>query len=55
MALSPTLILIVIGALVVYAFWRTIFKVVVIALIIGFVFLVVTSTLDMVRVLHALL
>ena len=55
MALSPTLILVIIGVLVVYAFWRTIFKVVIIALIIGFVFLVVTSTLDIVHVLRGLL
>jgi len=55
MALSPTLILVIIGVLVVYAFWRTIFKVVIIALIIGFVFLLVTSTLDIVHVLRAML
>lgn len=55
MALSPTLILVIIGVIVVYAFWRTIFKVVIIALIIGFVFLLVTSTLDIVHVLRAML
>lgn len=55
MALSPTLILVIIGVIVVYAFWRTIFKVVIIALIIGFVFLLVTSTLDIVHALRAML
>jgi len=55
MALSPTLILIIISVLVVYAFWRTIFKVAIIALIIGYVFLLVTGTLDAVHVLRALL
>ena len=55
MALSPTLILIIIGVVVVYAFWRTIFKVAIIAVIVGFVFLLVTGTLDVVHVLRALL
>jgi arginine exporter protein ArgO len=55
MALSPTLILIIIGVLVVYAFWRTIFKVVLVALIVGYVFLLVTGTLDVVHALRSLL
>jgi hypothetical protein len=55
MALSPTLILIVIGVLVVYAFWRTIFKAAIIALVVGYVFLLVTGTLDIVHVLRVLL
>jgi hypothetical protein len=50
-----TLILITIGVLVVYAFWRTIFKVAILALIIGYVFLVVTGTLDMMHVFRMLL
>ena len=55
MAPSSTLILIVISVLVVYAFWRTIFKVAIIALIVGYVFLLVTGTLDIVHALRALL
>lgn len=53
--MTPTLILITIGVLVVYAFWRTIFKIAILALVIGFVFLVVTSTLDVVHVVRILL
>lgn len=53
--MEPHLILIAIGVIVVYAFWRTIFKIAIIALIIGYVFLVVTSTQDIVHVLRMLL
>ena len=42
--LNPTLILIVIAAVVVAAFWQTILKVAIAALIIGFVFLLATGT-----------
>lgn len=53
--MTPTLILITIGVLVVYAFWRTIFKIAILALIIGFVLLVVTTTQDVVHVVRSLL
>jgi hypothetical protein len=51
----PTLILIVIAAVVVVAFWRTILKVGIAALIIGFVFLLATGMLEIVHALHALI
>ena len=49
------LVLIVIAAVIVAAFWKTLFKVFIGALIIGFVFLCVTSVLDIVHDLHALI
>lgn len=52
--LNPTLILIIIAAVVVAAFWQTILKIVIAALIIGFVFLFITDLLDVVHSLHAL-
>ena len=51
----PTLILIVIAAVVVAAFWLTILKVAVAALIIGFVFLLATGLVNIVHALHALI
>jgi hypothetical protein len=51
----PTLILIVIAAVVVAAFWQTILKVAIAALIIGFVFLLATGLLNIVHALHALI
>jgi putative effector of murein hydrolase LrgA (UPF0299 family) len=52
---DPTLILILIAAVFVAAFWRTILKIAIAALIIGFLFLFITGTLDVVHVLHALM
>lgn len=52
---NPTLILIIIAAMVVAVFWRTILKIGIAAMIIGFVFLLATSLLDVVHVLHALI
>jgi hypothetical protein len=51
----PTLILIIIAAVVVAAFWQTILKIGIVAVIIGFVFLYVTGLLDIVHGLHALI
>jgi hypothetical protein len=51
----PTLILLVIAAVVVSAFWRTILKIGIAAIIIGFVFLLVTGLLEILHGLHALI
>ena len=50
-----TLILIIIASVVVAAFWRTILKIGIAAIIIGFVFLYVTGLLAILHGLHALL
>jgi hypothetical protein len=52
---NPTLTLIIIAAVVVAAFWRTILKIGIAAVTIGFVFLLVTGLLDIVHGLHALI
>jgi hypothetical protein len=52
---NPTLILIIIAAVIVAAFWRAILKVGIAAIIIGFAFLLVTSLLDILHGLQALL
>jgi hypothetical protein len=52
---NPTLILIIIAAVVVAAFWRTILKIGIAAVMIGFVFLLVNGLLDIVHGLHALI
>ena len=52
---NPTVILILIAAVFVAAFWQTILKIAIAALIIGFLFLFVTGTLDIVHMLHALI
>lgn len=52
---NPTLILIIIAAVVVAAFWRTLLKIGIAAVIIGFVFLLVTGLLDIAHGLHALI
>jgi hypothetical protein len=49
------LVLIIIAAVVVAAFWRAIVKIGIAALIIGFVFLLVTGMLDILHALHALI
>jgi hypothetical protein len=51
----PTLILIIIAAVVVAAFWQAILKIAIAAMIIGFLFLLVTSLLDILHGLHALI
>jgi hypothetical protein len=52
---NPTLILIIIAAVIVAAFWRAILKVGIAAIIIGFAFLLITSLLDILHGLQALL
>lgn len=52
---NPTLIVILIAAVVVAAFWQTILKIFIAALIIGFLFLFITGTLDVVHLLRALI
>jgi hypothetical protein len=49
------LVLIVIAAVIVAVFWKTLLKVLIAAIVIGFVFLCVTSVLDIVHGLHALI
>ena len=49
------LVLIIIAAVILAVFWMTILKVAIAALIIGFVFLCITSVLDIVHGLHALI
>jgi hypothetical protein len=48
------LVLIIIAAVIMAVFWKTLLKVIIAALMIGFVFLCVTSVLDIAHVLHAL-
>jgi hypothetical protein len=52
---SPTLVLIIIVAVIVAIFWRTLLKIGIAALIIGFVFLLVTGLLDIAHSLHTLI
>jgi len=52
---NPTLIIIIIAAVVVAAFWRTVLKIGIVAVVIGFVFLLVTSLLEILHGLHALI
>jgi hypothetical protein len=52
---NPTLILIIIAAVIVAVFWRMILKIGIAAVIIGFAFLLVTELLDMLHSLHALI
>lgn len=52
---NPTLVIIIIAAVVVAAFWRAILTIGIAAMIISFVFLLVTSLLDVVHGLHALI
>ena len=53
--MNSTLILIIIAAVVVAAFWRPILKIGIAAVIIGFVFLLVSGLLEIVHGLHALI
>jgi hypothetical protein len=53
--LNPTLILIIIAAVIVAAFWRPILKIGIAAVMIGFVFVFVTDLLDIVHSLHTLI
>lgn len=52
---NPTLILIIIAAVVVAAFWRTIFKIVIAAVVIGSLFLLASGLLDIAHGLRALI
>jgi hypothetical protein len=52
---NPTLILIVIAAVLVAFFWRTILKIGVAAVIIGFIFLLITGLLGILHGLHMLI
>ena len=52
---NPTLILILIAAVVVAAFWRMVLKIGIAAVIIGFVFLLVSGLLEILHALRALI
>jgi len=52
---NPILVVIVIAAVVVAVFWRMILKVGLAALVIGFMFLLVSGALDVLHVLRALI
>ena len=52
---NPTLALILIAAVIVAVFWRTVLKIGIAAAIIGFVFLLVSSLLEILHALHALI
>jgi hypothetical protein len=52
---NPAFIWIIIAAVVVAFFWRTIFKIGIAAIVIGFVFLFANGLLDIVHGLHALI
>lgn len=49
------LVVIVIGAVVVAAFWRPILKLAIAALVVGFAFLLISGVVDILHVLHALI
>jgi hypothetical protein len=49
------LVLIIVAAVILAVFWKTILKVIIAALVIGFVFLCVSGALDIVNGLHALI
>ena len=49
------LVLFIIAAVIMAVFWKTLLKVIIAGVIIGFVFLCVTSVLDIAHVLHALI
>ena len=51
---NPTLALILIAAVVVAAFWRSVLKIGIAAVLIGFVFLLVSGMLEILHGLHAL-
>lgn len=52
---NPTLVIILIAAVVAAVFWRTVLKIGIAAVIIGFVFLFATGLLDVVHGLHTLI
>ena len=52
---NPTLILIVVAAVLVAFFWQTILKIGVAAVIIGFIFLLITGLLGILHGLHTLI
>jgi hypothetical protein len=49
------LVILIIAAVILAVFWKTLLKVAIAALVIGSVFLCVTSVLDIVHGLHALI
>lgn len=49
------MLILIIAAVIVAVFWKTLFKVAIAALIIGFAFLLVTGLLEVVHGLHALI
>ena len=49
------LVLIIIAVVIVAAFWKTLFKVLIAALVIGFVFLCATGVLDIMHAVHTLI
>lgn len=53
--LNPTLVIIIIAAVIVAVFWRPILKIAIAAVIIGFAYLSVTGLLDIVHSLRALI
>jgi|HubBroStandDraft_2_1064218.scaffolds.fasta_scaffold6301157_1 hypothetical protein len=53
--MNSTLVIIIIAAVIVAAFWRPVLKIGVAAVIIGFAFLFVTGLLDIVHSLRALI
>lgn len=52
---NPTLVLIMIAAVILAVFWRIILKVGIAAVIIGFVFLLVSGLLEILHGLHTLI
>ena len=53
--LNPTLVVLIIAAVVVAAFWRAILKIGVAAILIGFLFLVVSGSLEVLHAMRALI
>ncbi len=53
--MNSTLVLIIIAAVIVAAFWRAILKIGIAAIIVGFAFLLITSLLDILHALQSLL
>jgi hypothetical protein len=49
------MLVLIIAAVILAAFWKTLVKVIIAALVIGFVFMCVTSVLDIMHGLHALI
>jgi Na+-transporting NADH:ubiquinone oxidoreductase subunit NqrB len=52
---NSTLVIVIVAAVAVVVFWRTILKVGIAAVIIGFLFLFIAGLLDVIHGLHALI